>query len=88
MDILDYKTNFKNIKELINYLYSYPLPKFNYIPISFSTDNNYASLCYTSMISVLENKAIFSFIIFYIIIPKDFQNQNIINIINEILILF
>ena len=75
-DILDYKTNFKNINELINYVYSYPLPKLNYIPISFSSDNNYVSLCYTSMLSVLESKAILSFIIFYIIIPKNFENQN------------
>jgi len=76
-DILDYNNEFKNINELINYLYYYPLPKFNYIPISFSSDNKYVSICYTSMLSVLESKSIFSFIIFYIIIPKDFKRQNI-----------
>ena len=76
-DILDYNIKFKNIHELINYLYYYPLPKFNYIPISFSTDNKYISLCYTSMLSVLDSKGIFSFIIFYIIIPKDFKKQHI-----------
>ena len=76
-DILDYNNKFKNSKQLINYLYYYPLPKFNYIPISFSSDNKYVSFCYTSMISVLETKSIFSFIILYIIIPKDFKKHNI-----------
>lgn len=76
-DILDYNIEFTNIHELINYLYYYPLPKFSYIPISFSTDNKYISLCYTSMLSVLDSKGIFSYIIFYIIIPKDFEKQNI-----------
>ena len=76
-DIFDYNLELKNINEIINYLYSYPLPKFNYIPISFCSDNKYISFCYTSMLSVLESKDIFSFIIFYIIIPKGFKKQNI-----------
>ena len=76
-DIFDYNIEFKNIDELINYFNYYPLPKLNYIPISFCTDNKYISFCYTSMLSILESKNIFSFIIFYIIIPKDFKQHNI-----------
>ena len=76
-DIFDYNVEFKNINEIINYLYSYPLPKLNYIPISFCSDNKYISFCYTSMLSVLDSKQIFSFIIFYIIIPKGFKKKNI-----------
>ena len=76
-DISDLKIKFKNFQEIINFVTSYPLPKVNYIPISYSPNNNYASLCYTSMLSVLSSKAFFSYILFFILIPKEFTNQNI-----------
>ena len=76
-DILDFNNKFENIHEIIKFLYSYPLPKLNYIPISFCSDNNYINYCYTSMLSVLDSKRFFSFIIFYIIIPKDLTERNI-----------
>ena len=76
-DIFDLKIELNNFQGIIDYVQSYPLPKFNYIPISYCPNNKYTSLCYTSMLSILENKSIFSYIIFYIIIPKDFTEQNI-----------
>ena len=67
-DIIDSKNDFSNFQEIINYIYSYPLPKINYIPIAYSPDNKYTSLCYTSMLSVLDAKGFFTFIIFFLLI--------------------
>ena len=76
-DIFDSDVEFINFQDIINFLKAYPLPKLNYIPISYSPDNKYTSFCYTSMLSVLDSKGIFSFIIFYLLIPKDFKEKNI-----------
>ena len=63
-NIFDSDIEFENIKELINYLYNYPLPNLNYIPISYSLDNKYTPYCYTSMLSLLDSKGIFSLLFF------------------------
>ena len=75
-DIFDSKIQFNNYKELINFFFSYPLPKINYIPISYCPNNLYTALVYTSMLSVLNSKEYYSYIIFYIVISKDFKEQN------------
>ena len=76
-DIFDFVDEFNNIQEIIDYLLSYPPPKLNYIPISYSPDNMYSTLCYTSMLSVLDSKSISSFVLFFILIPNDFTENNI-----------
>ena len=53
------------------------MPQLNYIPISFCPNNRYATLTYTSMISILSTKAFYTYIQFYIVIPKDFKKDNI-----------
>ena len=76
-DIIDSKIEFKNFQEIIYYLYSFEIPKLNYIPIAFCPDNNYGPLVYTSMISILISKEYYTYIIFFIIIPHDFEKKNI-----------
>ena len=75
-DIFDSKIQFSNYKELINFIFSYPLPKINYIPISYCPNNVYTALVYTSMLSVLNSKEYYSYILFYIVVSKDFKEQN------------
>lgn len=76
-DIYDSGIEINSLYELINYISHYPLPQLNYIPISFCPNNRYATLTYTSMISILSTKAFYTYIQFYIVIPKDFKNENI-----------
>ena len=56
--IFDKGFNLNNFEELINCVSNYPLPQLNYIPISFSTNNLYTTLTYTSMLSILITKEI------------------------------
>lgn len=76
-DIYDIKINFNNFQEIINYVYALPPLNFNYLPICYCPNNKYTSLCYTSMLSVLSSKGFNSYILFFIIIPNDFAEQNI-----------
>ena len=75
-DIIDSDIQFNNYQELINFIFSHPLPKLNYIPISYCPNNRYTFLVYTSMLSVLNSKEYYTYILFYIVIPKDFEEQN------------
>ena len=76
-DIYDSGIEINSLNELINFISLYPLPQLNYIPISFCPNNRYATLTYTSMISILSTKAYYTYIQFYIVIPKDFKKDNI-----------
>ena len=53
-----------------------PNPNLNYISIAFCLDNKYALYGYVSMISILETKNYNTFISFYIIIKRDFSEDN------------
>ena len=75
-DIIDTEIEFKNFNEIINYIYEEPI-HINYIPVAFCPDNYYTSLTYTSMISILEKKNYYTYILFYLIIPSDFSQKNI-----------
>lgn len=76
-DIFDIKNKFYNINDIIIFLYSYPLPKLNYIPVAYCPDNSYTALTYTSMISVLSSRGYYSYILFFIVIQKNFKQNNI-----------
>lgn len=76
-DIIDTKIQVQNFNDLIKYIYSYKTPKLNYIPIAFCADNKYSSLTYTSMLSILCNKDYYTYIIFFVVIPRDFLKRNI-----------
>lgn len=66
-DIIDKEIEFKNIKEIINYIYEENI-HLNFIPVAFCPDNYYTSLTYTSMISILDKKNYYTYILFYLII--------------------
>ena len=76
-DISDNNYYFNNFNELINYILLMPNPQINYISISYCPNNNYVPLAYVSMISILNSKEPYTYISFYIIIPKDFTQRNI-----------
>jgi lipopolysaccharide biosynthesis glycosyltransferase len=76
-DINDNKLNFKNCSNLIEYITSLPEPQLNYIPVALSTSNNYISLAYICMRSILYSKLAFTYISFYILISKNFTKKNI-----------
>ena len=64
------------ITKLINFIINQANSNINYIPIAYCPNNFYASLTYTSMISVLSTKMIYSYILFYLIINDDFTEKN------------
>lgn len=77
LDILDQNDRFDNFREIINYVYSYPKPKLNYVPVSFCFSDKYTIFSYISMLSILHSKSYYTYIIFYIVIPTDFEETNI-----------
>ena len=77
LDIFDHNDKFDNFGEIINYVYSYPKPKLTYVPVSFCLDNSYTIFSYTSMLSILDSKTYYTYIIFYIVIPTDYKETNI-----------
>ena len=76
-DINDNNINFKNYSNLIEYITSLPDPKLNYISVALSTNNKYISLAYVCMTSVLYSKNAYTYLIFYLLIPKHFNQKNI-----------
>ena len=76
-NFLDAEIDFENYQDIINFLIKTSIHDINYIPIAYCPNNFYASLTYTSMISVLSSKMFYSYILFYLIISEDFSNKNI-----------
>ena len=69
---------FDSFDILLNKTKSIPLPILNYIPVSLCPDNNFTKLAYVTMTSLLSTKSINTYICFYLIIPSNFENQNMI----------
>lgn len=76
-DIFDEEKEFHNFKDIINSINTSSSSQINVIPIAFCPNNYYTSLTYTSMISILISKAYYTFILFYLIVPMDFSDENI-----------
>ena len=76
-DLIDNEIKFDNLNSFINYIFLIGNPKLNYIYISFSVNDHYSSLAYVSMISILTNKELYTYISFYLIIPNNFSDKNI-----------
>ena len=76
-NFIDSEGDFENYQDIINFLIKTSNHHINYIPIAYCPNNFYASLTYTSMISVLSSKMFYSYILFYLIISEDFSNTNI-----------
>lgn len=76
-DIIDSEKIFYNFNDIINLILSESNIKFNYVPIVYCPNNYYTSLTYTSMISVLVSKQLYTYILFYLIITFDFKKKNI-----------
>ena len=76
-DIIDSGNQFYNFKDIYNYVNTLPFPKINYIPIANCPNNFYSFLTYTSMISILSTKEYYTYILFFIVIPKDFSKENV-----------
>lgn len=75
-DIIDEEKNFINYNELINYVESIQNPKMIYISIALSPNDKYAPLAYNSMLSILISKNLYSYIDFFLIIPKTYSDKN------------
>ena len=54
-----------------------PLNQLNYLPIAYCPNNYYTALTYTSMLSILTTKQTYTYILFYLVITKDFTKSNI-----------
>jgi len=76
-DINDININFISFSNLIEYITSLTEPRLNYIPVALSTNNKYISLAYVCMTSILYSKNVYTYIMFYLLIPKDFIKKNI-----------
>ena len=76
-DIIDTDIEIKNFYEVINYIKELAEPKLNYIHIAFCPNNYYCALTYTSMISILTTKSIYTFISFHLVIPLNFSLKNV-----------
>lgn len=76
-DLIDQGIEFSSIPQIIDKFKSNFIYNFNYIHISLCPDNNYTNLVYVSMISILSNKLINTYVCFYLIIPSDFSEKNI-----------
>ena len=70
---------------LEEYIKLLPKENINYISIAYTFDNKYTFYSYISMISVLESKNIYTYISFYLVVPKSFskENRNIIESLYE-----
>ena len=76
-DIFDNGININKFDELINYLQTLPKQNYNNISIAMCIDNYYILNAYVAIISILENKNINTYVSFYFLISKDFENENI-----------
>ena len=62
---------------MIKYIDLMPSPNLNYISIAFCPNNYYTSLTYVSMTSILNSKDCNTYVSFYVVIPKTFEDKNI-----------
>ena len=76
-DIFDNGINIKEFDELISYVQSLPKQNYNNISIAMCIDNYYILNAYVAIISILHNKNVNTYISFYFLISKDFENENI-----------
>jgi len=76
-EIIDSELKFNNYEQLINYIKRLSLYSLNYIPVAYCPNNYYTTLTYTSMLSILATKHPYTYILFYLIITKDFTKKNI-----------
>ena len=54
---------FFSVQMITKIIKDYPIPQFNYINIAFCLNNNYTSLVYVSMTSILSSKSINTYIL-------------------------
>ena len=76
-DFIDNKFEFSSFEMILNKYISIPLPQFSYISIALCPDNRFTKLAYVTMTSILSNKNYNTYISFYIIIPSEFEKDNI-----------
>lgn len=75
-NFIDSENDFQNYQDIINLYIQQPYSYINYISVAYCPNNFYASLTYTSMISILSTKIYYSYILFYLIISDDFSQKN------------
>jgi lipopolysaccharide biosynthesis glycosyltransferase len=76
-DIIDNGLQFKNYINLINYIFSIPKPQLNFIYIALCPNDYYSPMAYVAMSSILNSKDYYTYIVFYLIIPNNFSDNNI-----------
>ena len=76
-DLIDNDISFQNFNNVINFISSIPEPKLNYVSVGFCPNNYYTPYTYVAMISILNSKNYSTYISFYLIIPEDFNQNNI-----------
>ena len=65
-DAFDQDLSFDNFTSIIDYIFSLPEPKLNYISIALCPDNYYSAYTYVAMISILNSKNYLTYISFYL----------------------
>ena len=75
-DLVDNGIKFKSVEKVINIVKSLASPHINYISISLCPNNKYSHLAYVAMSSILSSKEINTYICFYLIIPRNFEQKN------------
>lgn len=75
-DISEKRLTFNTFEEIINYITSLKEPKLNYISLAFTLNNYYTSSAYVSITSILHSKNFYTYISFYLIVPKNFTKKN------------
>ena len=76
-NLIDNGNQFFSVQMITKIIKDYPIPQFNYINIAFCLNNNYTSLVYVSMTSILSSKSINTYISFYLVVSYDFKYKNI-----------
>ena len=76
-DLIDEDKIKNELNGLINYINQFPEPQLNYISIAISPNNYYTIFTYVLMISILSTKEEKTYISFYLILSKDFEQKNI-----------
>ena len=76
-DLNDNGNEFTSINNILDSIKPIQNMKINYIHISLCPDNAFTNLAYVTMTSILDSKSTNTFILFYLIIPDNFDNHNI-----------
>ena len=76
-DLIDSGITISSFNMILENIESFPPQQFNYIHIALCPDNSFTNLAYVTMTSILSSKSFNTYICFYLIIPKNFEEKNV-----------